>query len=111
MLSVQRCREILGSNCLLTDQELELLRDQMYGLAGIVLDQIGGADGSTANKYQTKPETDAEGYKTAVRLLRDEDREDVEERAAIIEFEGGADRDQAERKALLSVVRRHHETK
>jgi hypothetical protein len=44
-------------------------------------------------------------------LLPVEDREEVAERAAIIEFEGGEERDRAERKAILSVVDKPYEKK
>ncbi len=32
-ISLQKCREILGDACDLSDAELELLRDELYGLA------------------------------------------------------------------------------
>jgi hypothetical protein len=38
MLSLERCREILGTECALSDAELELLRDQLAALADIVLE-------------------------------------------------------------------------
>lgn len=37
MLSVQQCRKILGNDCSLTDQELEGLREQLYGLAHVAV--------------------------------------------------------------------------
>lgn len=37
MLSLERCRQLLGTGCKLSDQELERLRDQMYGLADVVV--------------------------------------------------------------------------
>jgi hypothetical protein len=37
MLSVQQCRTILGNDCSLTDQELEDLREQLYGLANVAV--------------------------------------------------------------------------
>ena len=38
MLTLKRCREILGKDCPLTDEELEMLRDQFSVLAEVVLD-------------------------------------------------------------------------
>lgn len=38
MLSIDQCRERLGRDCPLTDQELVRLRDQLYDLARIALD-------------------------------------------------------------------------
>jgi hypothetical protein len=37
MLSLCRCRELLGAGCRLTDEELQLLRDQLYALAKAAL--------------------------------------------------------------------------
>jgi hypothetical protein len=35
MLSVPKCRQILGNSCSITDEELKALRDQLYGLANV----------------------------------------------------------------------------
>ena len=37
VLLLQRCRELLESNSPVTDEELELLRDQLYALADIAI--------------------------------------------------------------------------
>ena len=37
MLSVQQCRKILGNGYSITDEELEVLRDQLYGLANVAV--------------------------------------------------------------------------
>lgn len=36
MLTLKKCRELLGRNCTLSDSKLELLRDQMHGFADII---------------------------------------------------------------------------
>ena len=38
MLSIERCRKILGKDCTLTDEELKMLRDQLYLVAEVALD-------------------------------------------------------------------------
>lgn len=54
-LSPERARAVLGPRCLLGEQELELLCDQMAVLAGIVLDEWqaagrrGGANSDSAD--------------------------------------------------------------
>jgi hypothetical protein len=83
----------------------------MYALANIIIDQFGDANASKRVTFPTKPEADAKAYKSSLSWLPSEDREVFEERAAIIEFEGGLDREEAERKAILNLVRRRHETK
>ena len=37
MLSIERCRYVLGADCQLTDDELERLRDKLYALADIAI--------------------------------------------------------------------------
>jgi hypothetical protein len=37
VLTIKRCREILGPRCTLTDDELEALRDQFYMVAEVAL--------------------------------------------------------------------------
>ena len=41
MLSIERCRELLGGNCELSDEEISKLRDHLYSLAGTVFDAVG----------------------------------------------------------------------
>ena len=43
-ISVDRCRRIVGGKCDLESSELEEVRDQLYALAEIVLDQIDHLD-------------------------------------------------------------------
>jgi len=62
-----------------------LLRDQLYSVAGIVLTEYAGSKG---------------GFASAVGALTESERLQAEERAAIMEFDGGLSRDQAERLAL-----------
>jgi len=40
MLSIKELRQRLPSNCLLTDADLELLRDEGYVFANIVVDEF-----------------------------------------------------------------------
>ena len=37
MLSIQQCRKLLGNSCPKTDEELEDLRDQLYGFANVAV--------------------------------------------------------------------------
>lgn len=96
MLSLQRCREILGRDCLLDDDQLARLRDQFYGLTDVI----------TGKLLAHRSGWSAGGFKAALTLLPECEREDVEERAAIIEFDAGLERGQAERKAIQGEIRR-----
>ncbi len=60
MLPLEKCRKILGSNCNLTDSELELLRDQLYSLADISIGlyrqraKLGGTSNESGHLLQGK---------------------------------------------------------
>lgn len=109
MLSLQRCRDILGPKCGLDDQQIEKLRAQIYGIANVITDQMGKSKPRRPDTHQEIQEIDADGFQAALKLLTDEDREEIEERAAIIEFEAGTDTDEAERKAIVYAIRGRRE--
>jgi hypothetical protein len=44
VLTLKRCREILGAGYQLTDEELEALRDQLYVIAEVALDAFSSQD-------------------------------------------------------------------
>ncbi len=111
MLSLQRCREILGRDCFLDDDQLAQLRDQLYGLADIITGELLAHRSGDGEACKENKEWSTGEFKAALNLLPECEREDVEERAAIIEFEGGADRDLAERRAILSTVQKRHDAK
>ena len=53
MLSLKRCREILGKDLELSDDELEALRAQLYQLGGVALEM---ADPQKPEKHAEAPE-------------------------------------------------------
>lgn len=75
----------------MTDLEVERLRDGFAVVAGLVLD--GARRGA-----ETTPAEEA------FNMVPMEQREDILERAAIMEFDGGLKRDRAERAAFGIVV-------
>jgi hypothetical protein len=77
VLTVRRCRELLGPNCTKTDLEIELLRDQLMVVADIALD-------AALDK----------------KLDNEEERVQISERATIMEFDGQMERAEAEGLAL-----------
>ncbi len=121
MLSLAKCRELLDLNDSKSDAELELLRDRLYGLARVVgqicprewrgkrpqkkLDAACQTiDGAAQVQVPPKPE----GFFDALAMLPEEDRYAVQERAAIHEFDGGLERDTAERAAFSEYWRAKH---
>jgi hypothetical protein len=114
MLSLQRCREILGQDCSLNDEELETLRNQLYGLADVVttvLDTHLRQNGSlnslvvkprskNTSKGSRHPSQEKRRFETELALLPEDVRTVILERTSIMEFDGGLARDVAEMAAL-----------
>ena len=90
MISLDRCRKLLGPENSVPDEKLVTLRDQLYCLAELFLDlrDIG--------QRLDKP---VEGAFEQVAGSQ-QDPNVLKERAAIIEFDGGISREEAERQAL-----------
>jgi hypothetical protein len=109
MFSLERCRAIIRSGCSLDEKRLTQLRDQLYGLANVGVEELcrQRKNGQGHERDDSSPGE----FRAAISLLIESEREDVEERAAIIEFEGGADRDEAERKAILGSLQTRCEKK
>jgi len=92
VLSLSKCREILGGeSARLSDEQVTRLRDQLYALAE-----------TAVQLAHITPPVD---FTLAAASLTTEVRADVEERAAILEFDGRLSRDQAERFALARQLR------
>lgn len=91
MLSLARCREILGTGNSVTDQQLAEVVRSMYKFAGVILDKV------SEKRLNTLTDTVA---------WSESDRADFEERAAILEFDGGFSRDDAEHRARDCIRRR-----
>lgn len=94
MLSLERCRQLLGSPEL-DHQQLTDLRDQLYSLASLALDQY-----SASLTSSERPE-DTPTFATALDLIPAEERDEVIERAALREYYGGHDRTTAEKLAVM----------
>ncbi len=102
MLSLMECRKILGSDCPESDTELEKLRDQFYPLARVVVE----AHLEKPRKHTLPREPEC--FADALASLPKDERYELEERAAIMEFDGGLDRNAAEHAAFSQFWREHH---
>lgn len=80
----------LNERCPLSDSEVERLRDQLYQLARAVV--------HVTQMQLSEPDR-------LIAQLSDDERAGVEERAAILEFDGGLDRRQANRLAVTTYFR------
>jgi hypothetical protein len=87
VVSIAECRRVLGDGRPLSDSEVEHLRDQLYELARTIVD--------LSRVPLNEPER-------VIAQLPDDQRADVEERAAIVEFDGGLTRRLAERRAFTA---------
>ena len=114
MLTLQGCRQLLHEQPALTDADVGAVRDQLYTCARIAVEAFldsrrGDAARTTEGKTSVAPAVDGvrreSRFRDAVALLPPGERVAVLERAAIIEFDGGVERDQAERHAVLRAVR------
>lgn len=91
MLALGEFRRLLGADAAqLSDTEIEQLMREMYAFAEIAMSIH--EDGRRVRRE-------------AMRLLPPHVAEAVEERSAIMEFDGGADRDHADRVAILDTAR------
>jgi hypothetical protein len=94
MLSLDKCRQLVGKG---SDAELELARDQLYAMADVAVC-------SFLDRRTNERGVRQAGFRDALKLLPPGDADDATERAAIIEFEAGRYRDEAERQAILAVA-------
>lgn len=87
MISLKRCRKVLGPKISVPDETLVKLREQLYCFAELALD-IRGQRQKSVNITLEQVATSSE------------DLDVLQERAAIIEFDGKVTRDEAERMAV-----------
>jgi hypothetical protein len=111
MLSLKDCRTILGTDCDVSDADLEALRDQLYGLADFVIASFSLIERTGTSEMGGKPNQvrgrNPRSQDQFPPLYFVEDRRiELEERAAILEFDGGMTRQDAEAMALSEYVRR-----
>lgn len=110
MLTLARCREILGADCGRSDAELERLRNHLQALAELTVEACRiSARAERARDPQPRgdgqePNPRGLPFAVALQLVAEDQRHDVEERAAIMQYDGGLDRDHAERRALLQIT-------
>lgn len=91
MLPLKECRRILGPECAFSDQDIERLRGQLRDLASVMI---------TAYEEQQRTVLSVSGDEAKFEMIPEEDRDEVEERAAIIEFLGGKPRSEADQLAV-----------
>ncbi len=102
MLSVKNCRQFLGlESDNLSDREIEVLRDHLYCLATRTVAQFV----ETQRLAKPVSKSNALDFRAALSSFGDDERGSVEERAAVMEFDGNLPRDEAERAAIALTLR------
>jgi len=90
-LSATVCRRLLGGMAKgMSDVEVEQIRDQLYTVARLVV-----------TAYEPRRQL----FSEVLEFLPESQRSDAEERAAILQFDGKLNRDQAERLAISKHLR------
>lgn len=95
LLDLEKCRLLLGTDCKLTDSQLEQLRQEIYALSDVVLESF------CAQKLPGAGRTGkSQNISGCLNGIPHPEREAVEERAAILEFERGLKKSEADRQAF-----------
>jgi hypothetical protein len=95
---------LLGPECRLTEAQLEQVRQDLYALAQITIEGFRKRQEpkNVAPLAPVSPSARAHfNVSGAISPLLPADRDSLEERSAILEFDAGLDRDQAGKEALL----------
>lgn|GEM_PF-6859898 len=118
-LSLARSREILGNDCPKSDAELERLRDGYYAFARVLVEAFLNQRRENTPLHALNHagsvlegegwETPTASFSELAALLPEDRRYDLEERAAIHEFDGGLDRSAAELAAFSEFWREKHQ--
>ena len=104
MVSIDRCRELLRKGPETSDTDLESSRDQLYLLADLVIDLLPGSTKSSS--LSEGSDQNPQNFGDFLDALPIADQESIEERAAIRQFDGGLDRGDAERAAMVDYIKK-----
>ena len=95
MLSIERCRQLIGSQNNFSDEQVAAFRDRTYDLARTVVRLIEERRG----KPPVSPNTET-SFGQVLETVPEGERYALEERAAIHEFDGNMTRTDAERRTV-----------
>jgi len=105
VISLEKCRKILGDSSL-SDNELEAIREAMYGLAFVAFDEFAVKPKDTSRESSPDEGVERLQFTKALALTPEIESEQIEERAAIKQFEAGLSKDEAERSAIQEYIDR-----
>jgi hypothetical protein len=87
MLSIRRCRELIGRGCQLIDSELEVLRDQMYVVANIAISEFEQTANQRADVKNTAEKSSVRSVESALELVPELEKVEIEEESPLMELE------------------------
>lgn len=102
MLSLERCNRLLGGDANSNRAQLERLRQDLYALAEVVADPAAGPNGRWLTSYPF-----SQTFRTSSNRLSEVppcDRYELNERAAILEWDAGMNRSDAEHEAIRQLT-------
>lgn len=102
MLSLAQCRKFLPSD--LSDEEVDHLRTQLYALAEIATTEFLEHLHDRSPHYAD--DANQPGFRAALSMVHRDRHDEICERAAILEFDAGIPREEAELDAFREVISR-----
>ena len=105
MITTEKCRRIIGDPTI-SDIEIESIRETLYSLAFASFDEYSvRQSNSNEGPRECEPEiVDRFQFNRALEIAPTTARQEIEERAAIKEFEAEMNRDEAERSAIQEYI-------
>jgi hypothetical protein len=97
MLTLERCRRLLDGRENVSDSELEAIREGLYLFARAAVRTYRE---DTRKRAEADPACAVHPFRASVARVRQSEPVEIEERAAILEYDAGSDRGSAERRAL-----------
>lgn len=105
MISLDKCREILGPECTLSDTDLELFRQHLYTLAEIAFEAYPQLKSPKPSISRSKQKV--VNFESMLRLLTETEREAALDWIAITVFDEELSREEAENKILADYLRQN----
>ncbi len=98
LISLDRCRKLLGADAAVSDEELTEIRESLYQLAHVVVSAY------TEQHHAVDVGVASEEFEEFLKRLPPEEQEEVEKRAAALVQDKGMCREKAERVAITEYI-------
>jgi len=105
VIAIEKCRKIIGDPTI-PDNEIESIREALYSLAFVLFDECAAKPKDFSRESEADAGAERLQFRKALALMPEFEREHIEERAAIKEYEAELNKDEAERSAIQEYVER-----